>query len=267
MNPAVVLAQLPLHWANGPLRWAIQWWIALQLSAQMLVLMLSPSSYRASQRPLIYHHLVSATLPALPGFVMLSAALSLVIIRIVVVTAGTYGLSQYALDLLVRTLVVELLPLLVALFVALRYTMPGGEEVAVLRQQRHLHALWRAGGDPARDVLLPRVVAGVFAVVLFAALSGFLALILTYVTIYGFTSWGFAGYTRAVGHVFTPAAALILAFKAFFFSLAVAILPISPHARVGGDNEVRDRDDIGQLGRLFALVLLIEVLSLFGNYY
>ena len=261
-----MLHLVPGRWARATLRWGRGWWMVVHFGAQMLVLMLSPSSYRRSQRRVIYHHLYLATVPLLPAFVTLSALLSLIIIRIVVATAASYGLSQYALDVLVRTLVIELLPLLVALFVALRYTMPAGEQVADLRAQGKLLALWRGGGDPARDELLPRVVAGVFSVALLAAISCVLALVLTYLTVYGFTGWGFASYTRAFGKVFNPAVTLIFGLKALFFSLAVAIMPIAPYPRHSG-GVARRRDDIQQLGHLFAVILVIEGISLVGNYY
>lgn len=261
------LQAVPRDWGRRLLRWSAGWWMVLHFGAQMLVMILSPSSYRRSQRHVMYRHLVGATAPFLAGFTVISALVSLVIIRIVVATASSYGLSQYALGVLVRALVIELLPLLVALFVALRYTMPGGEEVAAMRAQGRLIAMWRAGGDPARDELLPRVVAGVFAVALLAALSCVLALVLTYVTVYGFTTWGFEDYTRSVGQVFNPAVTLIFAIKALFFSLAVAILPLAPVAHHGTGATARKLDNIAELGRVFALLLLIEVLSLVGNYY
>ena len=261
------LQAVPRSWVGGLQRWGAGWWMVLHFGAQMMVMGLSPSSYRRSQRHVMYRHFHAATAPFLPGFTVISALVSVVIIRIVVATASSYGLSRYALDVLVRSLVIELLPLLVALFVALRYTMPGGEEVASMRAQGRLMAIWRAGGDPARDELLPRVVAGVFAVALLAALSCLLALVLTYVTVYGFTTWGFADYTRSVGQVFNPAVTLIFAIKALFFSLAVAILPLAPIAHHGTGATARKLDNIAQLGRVFALLLLIEVLSLVGNYY
>ena len=261
-----LLQLAPAMLTRTPVRWLLGWWMVAQFAAQMLVLMLSPSSYRRSQHPALYHQLHAASVPLLPGFVAMSAVLSLVIIRIVVASAQSYGLSQYALDVLVRTLVLELLPLLVALYVALRFTMPAGEAVAELREQGQLQALWRSGGDPARDVLLPRVLGGVFSVVLLAALSAIMALLMTYVTLYGFTSLGFSAYTRDVGQVFNPAATVILCMKAFFFSLVVTILPMAPDPRRDGA-ALRRRDEISQLGRLFALILLIEVLSLVGNYY
>ena len=267
MNQTGPTLRLGGEWGQVGLRWAAGWWDVLQFGAQMLVLMLSMSSYRRGQRRVVYSHMYAATAPLLPGFLAISAVVSLVIIRIVVATAASYGLSRYALDVLVRTLVIELLPLLVALFVALRYTMPGGEQVAALRAQGQLKALWLAGGDPARDELLPRVLAGVFAVALLAAVSCVLALVLTYLTVYGFTLWGFAAYTRTVGQIFNPAATLIFALKALFFSLAVAILPIAPNQLHAGSASQRKRDNIGLLGRVFAVILLVEVLSLVGNYY
>jgi phospholipid/cholesterol/gamma-HCH transport system permease protein len=264
--------QPPLHaapgpWLPAPVRWLAGWWRLLDFGSQMLVLALSPSSYRRSQRQVMYRQLHAATAPLLSAFALVAAVVSLVIIRIVVATAASYGLSRYALDVLVRTLVLELLPLLVALFVALRYTMPGAEVVATLRAEGKLKALWRAGGDPARDELLPRVVAGVFAVALLAALGCLMALLLTYLTVYGFTTWGFDAYTRTVGQVFNPAVTLIFAFKALFFSLTVAIVPIAPDQLHPGDSARRRRDNIGLLGRVFALILLGEVFSLIGNYY
>lgn len=254
-------------WPDDLARWALGWWGTMLFGAKMLVLMLSPSSYRRGQRRVIYLQLHAATAPLLPAFIAISAVVSLVIIRIVVATAASYDLSRYALDVLIRTLVIELLPLLVALFVALRYSMPAGEQVQALRAQGRLLASWRSGGDPARDELLPRVLAGVFAVLLLAMLSSLLALVLTYLTVYGFTEWGFAAYTRTVGKIFDPAAGLIFGFKTFFFSLAVAILPIAARQEHRRGVAGRRLDELGQLGRMFALILLVEVVSLVGNYY
>lgn len=248
------------------MRWAAGWWRVLDFGAQMLVLGLSASSYRRGQRPVLYRQMHAATAPLLPAFVVIAAVVSLIIIRIVVATAASYGLSRYALDVLVRTLVLELLPLLVALFVALRYTMPGGEEVAALRAQGRFRELWQQGRDPARDELLPRVLAGVFAVALMATLGCLLALVLTYVTVYGFTTWGFEAYTRTVGQVFNPAVTLIFAFKAIFFSLTVAIVPLAPGQLHAGDASRRKRDNVGLLGRVFVLILVGEAFSLIGNY-
>jgi phospholipid/cholesterol/gamma-HCH transport system permease protein len=102
---------------------------------------------------------------------------------------------------------------------------------------------------------------------LLAALGCLLALLLTYLTVYGFTTWGFDAYTRTVGQVFNPAVTLIFCGKALYLSLVVAIVPVAPEQLRRGGVHRRRRDNIGLLGRVFALILLGEVLALVGNYY
>lgn len=267
MNPIAPLPETTDRWARAWLDWVRGWWQIVYVGAQIFVLALSPSSYRKNQRLVIARCIYAATAPQLPGFTVLSALVSLIIIRIVMATTLSYGLSQYALELLIRTLVLELLPLSVALFVAVRTTMPQGEQVRDMRTRGELDAVWRAGGDPARDTLLPRVGAGVFAVVLLAAVSCVVTLVLTYLSAYGFKTWGLAGYTRSVGQVFSPVVTLIFCLKTVFFSLAVSVVPIvyAPPPQAGDTLGVSA--EIKVLTRLFSVILLIEAISLMGNYY
>ena len=247
-------------WWNG-------WWQVIHFGAQILVLALSPSSYRRSQRRLMLQGMYRATMPLLPSFTVLSAIVALVIIRIVVATSLSYGLSRYALDVLVRTLVLELIPLSAALFGALRYAMSAGEPVRHMRMQGQFSTQLSAGLDPTRDTALPRAVAGVFAVVTLAAVSSAITLVLAYLTLYGFSSWGVAGFTRTVGQVFNPVIVLIFSLKTLFLSLAVAIIPMVPTPGEGDTGASLSRADLARLARLLAAVLLIEMLSLVGNYY
>ena len=69
------------------------------------------------------------------------------------------------------------------------------------------------------------------------AVSRVVTAVLAYVSVYGFTTGGFAGYTRTFGKVFNPAVSMIFALKSFFFGLAVALIPI---ASVLYDHRVRD---------------------------
>jgi phospholipid/cholesterol/gamma-HCH transport system permease protein len=104
-------------------------------------------------------------------------------------------------------------------------------------------------------------------VMLLAGLSSVVALVLTYLTVYGFSPWGLPGYTRAVGGVFSPAVTLIFGLKTVFFSLAVAVVPLAGAAQADRDGRYSRRSDMSEFARLFSVVLLIEVVSLVGNYY
>lgn len=252
---------------TAPLRWAAGWWRILYFGAMVLVLALSPSSYGAGNRRTVARHMYLDTAPILGWFTVLCALLTLVITRIVVVTALSYGLSQYALEMVIRVLVLELIPLTAALFVALRCTIPNGAALAEMRRVGHFDAMRRRGANPVVHEVLPRVVAGVFSAVTLAALSCVVALVLAYLAVYGASGAGLPAYTNMFGHVFNTAVSLIFVLKTAFFSLAVSIIPMaSALYDIEGDGS-RESAALQGLVRMFAVLVLIEAVSLVGNYY
>ena len=247
--------------------WLIEWWRLVQLGAMILVLTLSPSSYSPDSRRLLARHIYLNTAPILLGFTVLCALVTVVITRIVVVTALSYGLSQYALQVVIRVLVLELIPLTAALFVALRCTIPDGAELLAMQASGELDEMRRRGVDPVRREVLPCVVAGMFSGVTLAALSSVVALVVAYVAVYGFNLSGLAAYTRLFGQVFSPAVTLIFVLKTLFFCLGVSLIPMASALYGMGGASVRTSAEMRGLVRMFAVILLIEVTSLVGNYY
>ena len=261
----------PRRLSRKVLEWLGSWWQIVLFGAVVLTLALSPSTYSRTGRSAIARQIVRATGPHLMWFTVVSALVSIVLIRIVVVTALSYGLSRFAIEMVVRVLVLELIPLTAAMFVALRRTLPDSAEIEKLRAQGALEVLRGQGMDPVRYEFLPRVLAGMFSVWMLGAVSCIMTLVLAYLAIYGFTPWALAGYTRVVGQVFNPAVTMILVLKLFFFSLAVSFIPMASAYYDGLATVRRNRTNLaaGLTGmvRLFAVVLVIEVASLMGNYY
>ena len=247
--------------------WLLQWWKLLVLSAVLLLLALSPSSYKRVDRLVLARHVYNNTAPNMTSFTLLCALISLVLTRIVTTTALSYGLSQYSLQVVIRVLVLELIPLTAALFVALRCSIPDGAELAELKARGDLDKLRLQGIDPIHREVLPRVMAGIFSTITLAVLSCVVALLVAYVAIYGFNLAGLAGYTRLFGQVFTPAVTLIFVMKTLLFSLAVSLIPMASALYGTAVNNTRTSAEMRGLVRMFAIVLLIEVLSLVGNYY
>ncbi|MDB5889805.1 MAG: transporter permease [Polaromonas sp.] len=247
--------------------WIAEWWRLLYLGAVILVLTLSPSSYSLGNRRVLAWQIYSNTVPILLGFTLLCALISLVLTRIVTATALSYGLSQYALQVVIRVLVLELIPLTAALFVALRCTIPDGAELATMRARGHLEALRQQGIEPVRREVLPRVVAGIFSTVALATLSCVVALIVAYLAAYGPSLSSLQAYTRLFGQVFNPGVTLILVLKTLFFSLAVSLIPMASALYGLASSNTRTSAEMRGLVRMFAVLLLLEVLSLVGNYY
>ena len=252
---------------GGAQQWLAQWWKLLILGAVLLLLALSPSSYKRADRLALARHLYDNTAPIMTGFTLLCALISLVLTRIVTATALSYGLSQYSLQVVIRVLVLELIPLTAALFVALRCSIPDGAELAELKARGDLDKLRQQGIDPIHREVLPRVMAGIFSTITLAVLSCVVALLVAYVAVYGFNLAGLAGYTRLFGQVFTPAVTLIFIMKTLMFSLAVSLIPMASALYGTAVNNTRTSAEMRGLVRMFAIILLIEVLSLVGNYY
>jgi phospholipid/cholesterol/gamma-HCH transport system permease protein len=264
MAPATTLTRTVGAALRAAVAWIASWWRIVHLGAQLLALTLTPSTWRGATVHAFARHVAVGTAPSLLWFTVLSALISVVVIRIVLVTAVSYGLTQYALEMVVRVLVLELIPLTAALFAALRCTLPLAAEVAALRARGDA-AL--DGEDGLRREVLPRVLAGAFSAWLLAAVSGALTLVIAYLSVYGLTTSGFAAYTHTVGHVFDPAVSLIFVLKVMLLGAAVALIPVAtaldqkPRRHAGTSAELQG------LVRMFLLILLIEALALLGNYY
>lgn len=206
------------------------WLPMLHAAMLQLAAALSPSIYTPQVRHAVASAICRATAQAAPLFLVLAGLLSLVIVHIVVVTAQSYGLSQFALSTVIRVLVVELLPLSAALFVALRL----GADTS--RTNVGAHADTLAG-----------VVSRLILVILLASGSGAIALVLAYLGVYGFTPWGLGAFTRTVGQVFDPLVLMALALKTLLFAASVATL--------------------AGTARLFGLLIAIEALMLVAEFF
>ena len=251
---------------RSALQWVAGWHQILMFSARLMVLALSPSSYRGPNLVALAHHVVKDTAPILLWFTLLSSIISLVIIHIVVVTSVSYGLSRFALEMVVRVLVLELIPLTAAIFVALRCALPNAAEVAALHRRGDFDVLSADSTAPLRREILPRVVSSMFSVMLLAAVSCVVAAVLAYLWVHGVTTGGFAGYTRTFGRVFSPALSLIFTLKTLGLSLAVGLIPIASVLYDRPRTRSRTSTELRGLVRLFFMILLIEIASLVGNY-
>ena len=246
--------------------WVTGWRRVFFFGALALVMVLAKPTWDRDNRAVIARQIHITTWQILPWFTLLSALISLVLIRIVVVTAVNYGLSQYALEMVVRVLVLELIPLVAALFVTLRCALAVNPPVTGIHIPRNLDGLQGDDTERIRDELVPRVIAYAFSVLTMAVVSSLVALVLAYVGVYGLSPWGLANYTRTVGQVFDPVVLMGFALKTLFFSLAVAVIPIAASL----DRPAQDADAATPVQpgtvRLFMALVLIEGLSLAVKY-
>jgi phospholipid/cholesterol/gamma-HCH transport system permease protein len=189
-----------------------------------------------------------ATVPLLPWYSVVSLLMILVIVRLVVVTAESYDLTQYSLQVLIRTLVLELIPIFAALMVALRYALPRCQQI---------------DGDHEPHL----VMAGALAMVLFTLLSCVFGLVVSYLMVFGLTPWGLPSYTHHVGRIFLPDTTLVFAAKTFLFCIAVTLIPVLSRRGLGAKGFSEEEVSLHSLTRVFIGLLVIEVIALVAIYF
>ena len=254
------------HTSMAPARWAAAWARITFFASVMIVRACSPRSYGPQTRYNLARHTYVDTAPILGWFTVLIALFTVIITRIVVVTSARYGLSQYALEMVIRVLVVELIPLTAALFVSLRTTIPSGAALVEMRRIGHFRTLRRQRLDPIAVEVLPRMLAGIFACITLAALSCVVAGVLAYLAVYGFTMAGMDAYVHMAGRVFNPLFTFIFSLKTVLFAVAVSVIPMASGLNNIEDDGSRESAALQGLVRMFGVLLGLEALSLVGNY-
>ena len=242
--------------------WLADWQRVFMFGAMALVMIAAPATYDAANRASIAGHVYLTTWRILPWFTVLAGIVSWILIRVVLVTAVHYGLAKFALDLVVKVLVLEVIPLFAALYVATRNALSTRSGASGIYIPRDLDVLGGAETDRIRDELVPRVIAYSFSVVTMVVASGFITLLLAYVSVYGFSPWGLPEFERVVGQAFTRVETLSFAIKLVFYSLAVAVIPIAASLNavtLGADATSRLQPGTA---RLLMALFVIEALSL-----
>lgn len=245
---------------------ATGWWRALRFGAIMLVTGLSPAAYDARARAVAAKQIYFSAWQVIGWFTLACALLSIVLIRIVIDTAHAYGVSQYALQLVVRTLVLEGVPLAVALFVALRSGAAIATEVSIFHIRGDLERLAREGADPLRHELMPRVMGTMVAVMALSFVNSGLALVVLYFEAFGLSPWGVPEFLNVIGLVFGPLALLGTALKTLLFGAAVAVIPITEALATPRDMRLAPVAVLRGMVRLMIALALIEGVFLAVTY-
>jgi phospholipid/cholesterol/gamma-HCH transport system permease protein len=245
--------------------WRI-WRDTLRFAGRATITAATPSAYNSATRTVVMKQIYFTAWQILPGFTLFAALLSFVLIQIVVTTAAKFGLSDYALEVSMRLLVLELLPLITALFVALRSGSAINTEVALMKIQGEIEALEDAGVDTLRLELMPRVIGGMISVLALTALTSVLALVLAYLAVYGLQWWSFPDFTRVMGKVFDTPVLVGILLKSLAFGLAVTVIPVAEGMATPRKLFMAPISVLRGMVRLFFALMLIEVASLAFKY-
>lgn len=228
----------------------------------------SPSTYNSATREVVARQIYFTAWQIIGGYALYVSLFSLVITQILATTARKFGLYDYALELTLRVLVLEMVPLLTALFVALRTGAAISTEVSLMRIRNELGALERMGIDPVKLELIPRVIGGTFSVLSLTAIGVVASLLCAHFVVSGYRPWHAptADLRLSVAAVFDGLAMSLLWGKALLFGFAVTVIPIAEALNAPRQIFYAPIAVLRGMVRLFFALMLIEVVVLMIQY-
>lgn len=230
------------------------------------LLLLEPSTWNRATFDVVIKQVYFTAVQILPVFLAYVLVISWLIITIILSTARDFGLTEFASEMAIRVLVLELLPFLTALFIALRSGSAINTEVALMQVNNELDALAHCKVPPMQFEFMPRLVGGVVSVVTLAGLAGLLALIVGYLAIYGVNTAGFEPYTRTVSNIINFHIMAGLIAKCALFGLAVTLIPVTAGLETPKKLFMVPVSVLRGMMRVFFAIVTIEVVSLALKY-
>lgn len=248
------------------LAWLRGWKHLLFFAGRAVIEALTPSTYNSATRSVVQKQIYFTAWQILPGYTLFSVLLSIVLINIVTNTARNFGLSDFALEMTIRAYVQEILPLITALFVALRSGAAINTEVVLMNIHNEIKAFEDVGIDTMRLEFIPRVIGGTVSVLALSAVSSALALLIAFISVYGLNPWNIPTFSNVLGQIYDAPTIVLLWFKILLFGLAVTVIPISAGLAAPQKLFFAPIAVLQGMVRLFFVLMLIEVLSLVLNF-
>jgi phospholipid/cholesterol/gamma-HCH transport system permease protein len=243
------------------------WQRILSFAAIAIIAALSPSTYGPKAREIAVRQIYFTAWQVLAGYALVCALLGLLLIEVVSVLARKYGVERFSLELVLRVLVLELVPLVTALFVALRSGAAIGAEIALMSVHGMLEEKEATGEHPLHAELVPRIAGAALGVTSLTTFGCAITIWLAYTAFYGFSSAGVPEFSLIVIDVFDGPELGLFFIKCLLFGLAVAVIPAATALEAERDVlESLPAVVLAGLLKLFFAVALIEVGTLVVKY-
>jgi phospholipid/cholesterol/gamma-HCH transport system permease protein len=247
-----------------------QWaWTIIHIMAfwiEVLGALLSPATWNRATFNTVIKQVYFTAVQTLYVYLPFILIISWVLTTITLNTARGLGLFDLAAEMIVRLLVLELLPFLTALFVALRSGSAINTEVALMKVNNELDALEHCRVPPLEFEFLPRVIGGILSVIGMSLLAGILSMFIAYFLLYGASTAGLGYFSTTIANVFSYTIMLGLVVKCALFGLVVTSVPISAGLETPKKMFMVPVSVLKGMMRVFFALVLIEVISLALKY-
>jgi phospholipid/cholesterol/gamma-HCH transport system permease protein len=240
------------------------WYEWLMAASMLTVLSLSPKVWMRQSEGRVSSDVVQVCWPLWPVVLVVVGAVFGVVFGLVFETAVPLGLSAMTTELLMRVVILELAPLLVALVVLVKVTLP---QISHLRRRFYRPdqstTAWELG---LHIEAMPRLLAGFFAVLLLTLSMFVLLVLLLYFHRYGLNPSGWLGFNQQVGLVLTPAVVFAWVVNLLLSAWCVSLLPMATILVPSMAQQHNADLQLQTLIRVIVMLIVIKLLILTAAY-
>lgn len=219
-------------------------------------------TYSSAMREVLVNQIYFTSVQIVPSFLLVSIVFGSLLIGIVFTLLKDFGLTEFIGPVLMGLVVTELCPFLTVLLITLRSSAAINSEMAVMKVNREVHTLETFGIDVMDYLLAPRVLNGIVSLVLLSSLFAIVLLV---------SGILFAGLIFNINmDVYTD---ILLTSTSFFdifialikcavFGFFITLIPIRQGLQASDELTSIPISVSGGMVKVFAAILIIEVLSL-----
>ena len=228
----------------------------------------SRSTYNSATREVLARQIYFTAWQIIGGYAAFVAVFSIVVNHILANAARDFGIYEYALEFTIRAVVLEVVPLMTALFVALRTGAAITTEVVFMRIRNELGSMEAAGIDPVTLELVPRVIGGTVSVLALTSIGIIVSLLCAHFVVSGYQPWNAppADIRLVLAKVLDIPGMALLWVKTILFGLAVTLIPIAEAMHAPRKVFYAPIAVLHGMVRLFFAVMLIETVALILRY-
>lgn len=234
----------------------------LFFAVTIIIKIFSRRSYNSAMKMVLVNQIYFTSMQILPLFIGISFIFGSMMIGVVFQVIKDLGLEDYLGRILMGFVVTELSPFITVFLIALRSSSAINTEIAVMKVNNELKTLEAFNIDVSNYLFLPRIINGVFSVVLLSSLFSILALasgLLFSKLIFGMSLDVYTNVLLKSANFYDILISLI---KCSTFGFFITLIPIRFGLRVSNELTSIPVAVLNGMVKVFIAIVLIEVLSL-----
>ncbi len=221
-----------------------------------------PKTYNPASRSVFVRQTYTSSLCLIPPFFILAVILGIVLMGSIISAAINYSLESHMGEILVQFVLVEFVPFLTALMVAVKIGSNINTHFAVMEANNEIHALEKYHIDIIHYLIAPKILGEMLTLLFLATTLMIIMTISGYVFLYFSINMDFSQYLRILIATATVKDVFLFVGKNLLFGFAIIAIPCFNGLKTK-KSYFAIADDVSKgLVELFKGLFFIEVISL-----